>query len=249
MTETVQPKVQIDVFSDPICPWCYIGKKRMDEALSMRPEVDIEIRWRAFQLNPDMPTDGMDRQAYLSAKFGGEERASQVYRQIEQVGRDTDIEFKFDAIPRTPNTVDAHRLIRRAQEVSTGHGERVVTGLFEAYFLEGRDIGDRAVQLEIAEAAGMEPERTAIYLDTDADRRDVLSEDVFGRRLGINGVPCFIVGGKYALSGAQEPEAFLPLIDMALEEARKAASDPVQNDSGQNDSGPSDPVPDTPDTD
>lgn len=221
------PSIQIDVFSDPVCPWCYIGKKRMEEALTMRSEVDIEVRWRTFQLNPDMPMEGMERQAYLNAKFGGSDRASQIYNQIEQVGHDVDIDFKFDAIPRTPNTIDAHRLIQRAQEVSAGHGERVVTGLFTAYFLEGKDIGDRSVQLAIAEAAGMEPERTAIYLDSDQDVQEVQAEDVFGRRLGINGVPCFIIAGKYALSGAQEPEAFLPLIDMALEEARKAAEEPA----------------------
>lgn len=224
-TPAPQPPIQIDVFSDPICPWCYIGKKRLDEVVALRPNVPIEIRWRAFQLNPDMPTIGMERRAYLNAKFGGAERADQVYGHIKQVGQDVGIDFRFDAIPRTPNTIDAHRLIRKAQEAGRQVAEAVVSRLFRAYFLDGVDIGDTEALIAVAADAGMDTDALRTYLESNEDRKEVQAEDVFGRRLGINGVPCFIVAGKYALSGAQEPEAFLPLIDMAVEEARKAAAE------------------------
>jgi len=210
--------ITIDVFSDPICPWCFIGKKRLDEALARRPDIPVTVRWRAFQLNPDMPRDGMDRQSYLSAKFGGAARAADVYGQIQQVGSRIGIEFQFDRIPRTPSTLKAHRLIRLAQRPEYDCAKDLIPALFHAYFLQGRDIGDTDVLLEIAETIGLD--RTAVrhYLVSHEDEEEVQAEDVFARRLGIGGVPCFIIDGKYALSGAQEPEAFLPLLDMAIQE-------------------------------
>lgn len=216
--------ITIDVFSDPICPWCYIGKKRLDEALAARPDIPVTVRWRAFQLNPDMPRSGMDRQAYLSAKFGGADRAGEVYGHIRRVGSQVGIDFQFDRIPRTPSTLKAHRLIRYAHRPDIDKANDLVPALFQAYFLDGRDIGDDETLLDIAEGVGMQRADLAAYLATDEDENEVQAEDVYARRLGIGGVPCFIVDGKYALSGAQEPEAFLPILDMALQESSGATS-------------------------
>lgn len=219
--------MQIDIFSDPVCPWCYIGKKRMARALDQRPDVTAQIRWRAFQLNPDMPPEGMDRQTYLSVKFGGAERAAEIYGHIDRVGKQAGIEFKFDRIPRAPNTLQAHRLIRFAARLQNGCSDAVVDGLFRAYFLEGRDIGHRDELLAIAEAAGLDRDAVSAYLDSDEDSGEIQAEDTFARRIGIGGVPCFIIGGKYALSGAQEPEAFLPIFDTVLQEERETQASTV----------------------
>lgn len=210
--------ITIDVFSDPICPWCFIGKKRLDEALAARPDIPVTVRWRAFQLNPDMPRDGMDRQTYLSAKFGGAERAGEVYGHIRRVGSQVGIDFQFERIPRTPSTLKAHRLIRYAHRPNVDRANDLVPALFQAYFLDGRDIGADEILLDIAASVGMDKDDVTAYLATDEDENEVQAEDVYARRLGIGGVPCFIVDGKYALSGAQEPEAFLPILDMALQE-------------------------------
>lgn len=219
--------MHIDVYSDPICPWCYIGKKRLKEALGLRPEIPAHIRWRAFQLNPDMPEEGMDRQGYLNAKFGGEERSRQIYGRIASVGAEAGISFKFDAIKTTPNTIMAHRLLRYAQRADISQGDSVIEALFEAYFLEGRPIGDMETLLDIGSGAGLQKEPLEKYLQSDDDREDILAEDRYARTLGIGGVPCFIIDGKYALSGAQDPEAFLPIFDMALQEADNAPATPT----------------------
>lgn len=213
--------VTVDVFSDPICPWCFIGKKRLDEALALRPDLPVTVRWRAFQLNPDMPRAGMDRKAYLTAKFGGAERAAELYGHIRAVGDQVGIPFRFDAIPRTPSTLHAQRLIRYAQRPEHGLAGALVPRLFEAYFLEGQDLGDIGVLTALAEEIGLAGDAVRAYLESDEDSDEIQAEDVFARRLGIGGVPCFIIDGKYALSGAQEPEAFLPLLDMAMQEGAR----------------------------
>lgn len=215
--------MQIDIFSDPICPWCFIGKKRLDAARALRPDLDLRIRWRAFQLNPDMPHGGMDRQTYLNVKFGGPDRAQELYGHIARVGQEVGIPFDFNGIPRTPNTLAAHRLIRFAQQPEQSQADALVQALFDAYFLENRDIGDRETLLAIAEGAGLDRKAAADILDGDAYGEEIRAEDAYARRMGIGGVPCFIVNGKYALSGAQEPESFLPLFDMASQETRETA--------------------------
>ncbi len=211
----------IDIFSDPICPWCYIGKKRLRDALALRPNLPIAVRWRAFQLNPDMPVEGMDRQTYLSVKFGGPDRASQVYERIRNVGDAVGIDFQFDKIQQTPNTIQAHRLIRFAQRVSAEIADTLTDRLFEAYFLNGKSIGDTESLVAHGVEAGLDEAALRAYFDTDEDTDEIHAEDSQARRMGIGGVPCFIVDGKYALSGAQEPESFLPLFDMAANEAQK----------------------------
>ena len=214
--------MQIDVFSDPICPWCYIGKRRLERALAARSDLRPEIRWRAFQLNPAMPEDGMDRKSYLSAKFGSAAEAQRLYGQISQVGMTEGINFRFNDIAVTPNTINAHRLIRHAAQA--GRQDTVVEALFRGYFLEGRNIGDDGILVDIATESGMESEPTRLYLESADDAALIREEDMRGRRMGIEGVPYFIVNRGYALSGAHEPEAFYSLFDMVNEQSREAAA-------------------------
>ena len=203
--------MHIDIVSDVICPWCFIGKRRLEKALSLRPDVTVDVTWRPFQLNPDMPPEGMERQAYIAAKFGGGQ-ADRIYANVAAVGASIGIPFAFDRIRRTPNTRDAHRLIRWA--AAQTRADVVVEGLFRAYFIEGRDIGDRATLAEAAGAAGLAAIEARRWLDGAADIEPVLAEDRGARRLGINAVPCFIFDRHYAVSGAQEPEFFLPIFDL-----------------------------------
>jgi predicted DsbA family dithiol-disulfide isomerase len=210
--------MHIDIVSDVICPWCFIGKRRLERALRQRPELEVSIAWRAFQLNPDMPADGMPRDAYVAAKFGGAAQAARIYGAVTEAGRAEGIPFAFDRIRRTPSTRDAHRLIRFA--ASRGRADPVVEALFRAYFLEGRDIGDREILADIiAESAGFPRADAVQYLAGRAGAEELLAEERSARRLGVNAVPCFIVDGGYAISGAQEPEFFLPLFDLALNKA------------------------------
>ncbi len=212
----------IDVFSDPICPWCYIGKRRLESALDQFGRAgDTTVRWRVFQLNPAMPPEGMTRSAYLALKFGGSERASQIYEAVGQAGAEVGIPFAFDKIERTPNTVQAHRLIRHAAR--SGHDGDLVEALFRAYFIDGCDLSDDSVLADIAGSCGMDAGECSTYLAGRDDAEEVRAEHEFAVSLNINGVPCFILGGRYAVVGAQQPEAFGPVFDLVDEEARAAA--------------------------
>lgn len=214
--------MKIDIFSDPICPWCFIGHRRLQSALELRPDIEADRIWRPFQLNPDMPEDGMDRAVYLATKFGGVERARAVYEAIERAGETVGISFRFDRIKKTPNTIDAHRLIAYAQERDRNAAMKLVVALFESYFLEGVDIGKRDELVAIAERYGFERNAVRAYLEGDEFTSEVRAADNMSRRMGVRGVPLFLVEGKYALAGAHEAEAFLPLFDMALEEMRQS---------------------------
>ena len=204
--------LQIEIFSDVVCPWCYIGKRRFERAHTARPHTGLAVTWRAFQLNPEMPADGIDRQRYLEFKFGGGDQAGQVYHRIAAAGAEEGIDFAFDRIRRTPNTVSAHRLVRWARQQD--RQDEVVESLFQAYFLEGLDIGDRDNLAEIAARAGLDRADASAFLDGVEGVREVLDETRLAYNSGITGVPCFIVDRKYAISGAQEPEAFFPLLDL-----------------------------------
>ena len=206
----------VDVFSDTICPWCYVGKRRLERALKARPMPGLAIRWRAFQLNPSMPADGMDRRAYIEAKFGGQDRARAIWEAVRTAGAGEGIEFSFDRIKRTPSTLQSHRLVRFA--AGSGRQDAILEAIFHAYFIEGRNIGDRVVLVDIAAATGLDRQGAADFLDDDAETDTVLGEDALARRAGINGVPCFIFNGRFALSGAQEPEAFFQLFDLTRED-------------------------------
>lgn len=209
----------IEIVSDIICPWCYIGQRRLERALAHETGPAPVLLWRAFQLNPDMPPDGVPRQAYLAAKFGGTFHASRIYQAIGEAGEAEGIRFEFDRIERTPNSLNAHRLKRFARRHDV---EADVTWrLFRAYFEEARDIGLVGVLTDIAAEAGLDRGQALRYLASDEDRIAVLTEDIGARRQGINGVPCVVIDGKYALSGAQEPEFFLPLFDLARQDAAR----------------------------
>lgn len=205
--------MHIDIVSDVICPWCFIGKRRLARALQQRPDMSVSITWRAFQLNPDMPDEGMPREAYVAAKFGSTAHAARIYSTISEAGAGENISFAFDRIRRTPSSRRAHRLIRYA--TIRGNADPVVERLFSAYFEHGRDIGDLGTLCDIAAEAGHGRADVARWLAGEAALEEVLAEDRSARRLGISGVPCFIVDSGYAISGAQEPEFFFPLFDLA----------------------------------
>jgi len=208
--------MQLDIFSDTICPWCYVGKRRLERALKTRPQHDIAIAWRAFQLNPTMPSEGMDRRNYIESKFGSPERARRIHDAVATAGASEGIAFAFDRIKRTPNTVLSHRLLRFAHRYD--RQSPLLDGLFRAYFEDGLDTSDVDVLTDIAAAAGLLEEEARRFLLSADEREMVLAEDQLARRQGINGVPCFIFNGRYALSGAQEPEALFQLFDLARED-------------------------------
>ena len=203
--------VKLDILSDPICPWCYIGKAHLDMALAANPGHPFEIEWHPFQLNPDMPSEGMDRRDYLEGKFGGREEADRVYGRIAEAAGEAGLELDLGAIRRTPNTLDAHRLIHWAG--TQGRQTQVVASLFQAYFEEGRDIGDADALARIAETAGLDAEAIRELLSSDADSEDIRERDARARRSGVNGVPTFIVGRQRAFPGAQPPELWVRAIE------------------------------------
>jgi len=214
--------MQIDIISDVVCPWCFIGKRRLERALTMRAEIEPAITWRPFQLNPDMPAEGMARADYIATKFGDSGHSRRIHQTIAEAGATVGIDFAFDKIKRSPNTRNAHRLVRYATKHERG-GD-VVTRLFEGYFLEGRDVGDLAALAAIAGEAGLDEREARAFLQGDAERDEIVAEDRNARRLGVNAVPCFIFAGQYAISGAQEPEFFLPVFDLVLNGGPAAAS-------------------------
>ena len=216
------PMITIDIVSDTVCPWCFIGKRRLEQALAERPDgEEIRIEWKPFQLNPDMPEAGIDRKSYLEAKFGGPEGARQVYQNIQDAGATVGLDLKFDRIPRTPNTVDSHRLIDRAGQ--EGCQDAVVEALFRAYFMDGKDIGDLETLVAAAESAGMDAAAVRAYLESDEDCERIRNEDAMARRMGVQGVPCFIINRKYAVSGAQDPAVFHQVFERVAREGAEEA--------------------------
>ncbi|MBC6439910.1 MAG: DsbA family oxidoreductase [Rhodospirillales bacterium] len=208
----------LDIFSDPVCPWCYIGKRRLERALDLVPKRRRpQIRWRAFMLNPDMPADGMERNAYLALKFGSSQHAMELYGTISRAGHDEGILFAFGDIYRTPSTIAAHRLIGWAGE--RGVQTRLVEDMFAAYFLKGIDIGEIGNLVALAEAIGLDRDDAEVFLESDQCADTVLAEHNLAQRIGINGVPCFVLDGRYAVSGAQSPEVLQRMIDTAHETA------------------------------
>jgi predicted DsbA family dithiol-disulfide isomerase len=205
--------MHIDIVSDVICPWCYIGKRRLERALARRPGLVVTRSWRAFQLNPDLPIEGVPHGHYLAAKFGGSHNAGRACAALAAAGRNEGIDFAFDRIGRAPNTLRAHRLIRFAAE--EGAGDDLVEALFRAYFHEGLDIGDIDVLAAIAGCAGLDCAAVRRYLAGEAGTHEVLAEDRRARHLGIHAVPCFVLERGYAIAGAQEPEMLLSLFDLA----------------------------------
>ncbi len=213
--------MQIDVISDSICPWCYIGKRRLEKAIAARPALTFDVIWRPYQLNPDTPREGYDRKAYMQAKFGGTDQAKGVYKVVAATAREEGLEFALEKQQRIPNTLDSHRLNHWAH--TAGVQDAVIEGLFRAYFMDGADIGDPAVLVKVAKDAGMDAGVVAKLLAGDADRELVLREEAVARRMGVSGVPCFIVDQRLVMVGAQDTDMLLRTIDHAAEQASQAA--------------------------
>ncbi len=220
MTDSANDRAMtIDVVSDVVCPWCFIGRRRLGEALALfavrEPNVRPVVSWHPFQLNPDLPREGIDRRSYLEAKFGGPQRADAIYARVRAAGTSAGIDFALERIERQPNTLDAHRLISWAQ--ARGDAEELVERLFRAYFLDGRFIGDRDVLAAIAGDAGLPADAARVYLDSDEGTDTIQAMDRRVRELGVTGVPFFIFNGRVAVSGAQEPPALVGAMEQALE--------------------------------
>ena len=203
--------IKLDILSDPICPWCYIGKTHLFRTLSRRPDHPFVLEWHPYQLNYDMPAGGMDRRAYLEAKFGGREGAAKAYAPVLNAAEAAGLTIDFGAIARTPNTLDAHRLIHWAG--LEAKQTPVVQALFEGYFERGQDLGDTTVLTAIGTACGLDEDMLERLFASDADREDIRARDAHARERGVTGVPTFVIGGQHVVTGAQPPELWAQVID------------------------------------
>ena len=206
---TTQP-IKLDIMSDPICPWCFIGKAYLDKALSAHPNHPFLIEWHPFQLNPDMPANGMGRREYLEGKFGGKEAAVRAYAPVEESAKTAGVAIDFEGMQRTPNTINAHRLIHWAG--IEGRQTAAVSALFKAYFTDAHDIGDPDVLIDIAKSVEMDADVVKRLLDSDEDLKLIQDRDKHSRKMGINSVPTFIIANQHAVPGAQPPELWAQVI-------------------------------------
>ena len=211
--------IRLDIFSDPVCPWCYIGKANLDRALEAHADHPFRIEWHPFQLNPDMPAEGVDKHDYLAAKFG-EDRLVQMHLRLKEASRAAGAEIDPDTPRRIPNTLNAHRLIHWAG--LEGRQTAVVSAIMRAYWREGRDIGNAGVLADIAAAAGMDRAVTARLLASDADADDIRARDADARAKGVSAVPTFLIAQQYVVSGAQPPEVWGRVIEELVEKAKAA---------------------------
>ena len=213
--------IDVDLIADLACPWCYIGLVRLDRARAMRPGLPVRLRWWPFLLNPHLPPEGMDRATYLRTKFGGDAAARQVYERIVESARADDIEFAFERMTRTPNTILAQRLILFAEQ--QGRAEDLIRVLFRALFQEGRDIGDLETLLEVAATAGFDRQAAESFLRSEQQAKDIILAHQRAERLGVRGVPVFVVAREQAIAGAQPPEVLAGLLDVAAAQRATAA--------------------------
>ena len=218
-----QPRLDIDIAFDLICPWCYLGVRRLRRALRARPDIIPELLWRPFLLNPDIPPNGVSRAEFIARKFGGEDRARRLQNALTDLGRAEGIGFRFDLMGRVPSSINAHRLVRYA--VREGLGEIMVEALFHAYFADGVDIGDVIRLATVAGRVGLDPHAALAFLRSGEEAEAVHTENLRAHRLGVNGVPCFIIGGQQAIAGAQEPEVLERLLDVALQQYHFSGGD------------------------
>lgn len=207
-----EKKFIIDVVSDVVCPWCFLGRKRLENALAMNPDIEVSVNWRPYQLDPTIPRQGKDRKRYMQEKFGSSDKIFEIHQQLIELGKEEGIEFDFESIEISPNTLDAHRLIRWASQATPNVQDATVGILFSYYFEQGKDIGDRQVLLEAAEEAGMDVAIVDSLLATDADTVGVRQEIDTANQVGVRGVPCFILDQKYAVMGAQSADALADAI-------------------------------------
>lgn len=203
--------VVIDVYADVVCPWCYIGERRLSKALSMRPEVEAEVRWRPFQLRPEMPEGGLPWDEFSREKFGGEAAARAAFGQVTEVGASDGLQFDFSKVASAPNTVDAHRLILFSGRY--GLQKETADALFEAYFSGGRNLNDTEHLVAAAAGAGLDAGEVRAYLSGTDGVDEVAAAQRDAQKRGVRGVPLYVVGGRYALSGAQPIELFLQALD------------------------------------
>jgi predicted DsbA family dithiol-disulfide isomerase len=214
--------LKIDIVSDVVCPWCYLGKARLERALAAMKGVTAQINWRPYQLDPTIPRTGVDRKAYMEAKFGAGPRLGEIQQQLVTFGKEVGINYQFDKIKVSPNTMDAHRLIRWAAQVGPGVQDKVVDKLFRLYFTEGADIGDSAVLIKAGKECGMDASILQTLLPTDAEVVGVNGEIETSRRIGVTGVPFFIFNQKYGVSGAQTPDVLIEAMQGALKDSATA---------------------------
>ncbi|HUY19192.1 MAG TPA: DsbA family oxidoreductase [Candidatus Binataceae bacterium] len=213
--------ISIDIVSDVVCPWCFIGKRRLEKALAQLEGQQVRITWRPFELNPDMPRGGMDRDRYVAAKFGGPERAKEIYQRITEAGASEGLGFRYDLIAKTPNTFDAHRLLWMAEW--EGDQNALSEALFRAYFVEGKDVGDRATLAALAASAGIDAVAAELFLESEQAVDQVRAEELLAQKLGVSGVPFFILNGRYALSGAQDSQLMLSALKRVVDEQAEPA--------------------------
>ena len=209
--------VRIDVISDVVCPWCFLGQKRLDRAIALADGIEVDVRWRPYQLDPTIPAEGLERKSYMLAKFGSADRLKQAHDNLVGAGAAEGIPFAFDAITVAPNTLDAHRVIRWAGSAGPEVQNRLARRLFELYFQEGRNVGDPAELIAAARDVGMDAAVVETLLPTDADRDAVTEEIATASRMGVRGVPCFIIENKYAVMGAQDAETLADAIRQVAE--------------------------------
>ena len=206
--------LMIEIYSDVVCPWCYVGKRRLERALGqLNIRVKAQITWRPFQLNPTMPKEGMDRTTYLTAKFGSLDAFDQMKEHLIVAGVEEHIPFAFEKVLRTPNTFMAHRLIRYAEQ--QGRQDAVVESLFRGYFTEGADIGSLPVLGQLADRAGLDAAAVESFLHSEEGTTEVKVEEAAGHNLGIHGVPFFVLDGSISISGAQPPDVFVSAFQQA----------------------------------
>ena len=212
-----EPVLTIDIVSDVVCPWCYIGKRKLEAALALPHAADlppVELRWHPFQLNPDLAAEGVSRKQYLEDKFGGPQRAAEIYERVRAAGLGAGLELNIDGITLQPNTLAAHALIAFGQQ--QGMGNDVKERLLKAYFVENRFIGSVEVLVEIASEAGLDADAARAWLNDPAQLKAVRSADAQARSMGIGGVPFFIFNQKIAVSGAQDPATLLDAMRQAV---------------------------------
>jgi len=213
--------VRIDVVSDVVCPWCFIGKHRLEKALALRPDVAVEVHWRPYFLNDWIPREGISREQYLTTKFGSPERYKGIAQRVTAAAAEEGLIYASDKLTRQPNTLDCHRLIHWAEGI--GKAAEMKQRLMDLYFTEGADLTNHAVLVQAATDVGLDPEDVRAALDSDQDVEQIEREAQSAKEAGIEGVPCFIFGGKFAVSGAQSPEYLAEAIDRMAQGGQDAA--------------------------
>lgn len=226
MSDAASPvTIKVDVVSDVVCPWCYIGQKRLEKAIAWQSDLEVDLRWRPYQLDSSIPPEGLDRKAYMLAKFGSEQKLRDIHDHIVPLGEAEGIDFHFSDIRKSPNTLDAHRVIRWAASQGEVIQHSVVRTLFSAFFEQGEDISDHTVLARIAGENGMDQAVVSTLLASDADKDEVRAEIEQARQMGITGVPCFLLEGRYAIVGAQDADVLANAIRQVADAKRNGTLD------------------------